>query len=150
MRRPDIVALCETKLHENSKFEISGYKTLKSNLKAGKEGILVAVRQGTFNSIELVYESELKNIATAEIQYPEESVQVVVVHGPQEDASIEEKEEFYNDLCAEAERCLAGGKRLIIAGDLNAKLNSENEKNSSGNGKRLKEMIDKYELSVKL
>ena len=44
MKQPDIVALCETKLHKNSTFDIDGYEVLKSNLKAGKEGLLVAVR----------------------------------------------------------------------------------------------------------
>ena len=148
MKLPDIVALCETKLHTNSKLEINGYQTLKSNLKAGKEGIIVAVRHGTFNSAEWVFESESKQIATAEIQYPEESIRVIVVHGPQEDASIEEKEDFFNDISAEVERCLSSGKRLMIMGDFNAKLDIIDEKKSSGNGKRMKKMIDKYELKV--
>ena len=79
MRKPDVVALCETKLHANSNLEIDNYKTVKSNLKAGKEGLLIAARKGTFDSIELVYESECKRIATAEIQYPEDVVRVIVV-----------------------------------------------------------------------
>ena len=90
MIKPDIVALCETKLHANSKLEFEGYETKKSNVKAGKEGILIAVREGTSQSFELVYENQLKNIVTAEIQYPEETVRVIVAHGPQEDAKLEE------------------------------------------------------------
>ena len=148
MRQPDIVALCETKLHANSKFEIDGYKTVKSNLKAGKEGILVAAKNGSFNSIELVYESEMKNIATADIQYPQDTVHVIVVHGPQEGANQDEIDEFYVDLHAEVERGLEGGKRIIITGDLNARLEHDDQIVPTGNGKRLSELIRKYELKV--
>jgi hypothetical protein len=65
-----LTALCETKLHAKSTFDIEGYEVLKSNLKAGKEGILVAAKQGTFQTMELIFESESKQIATVEITYP--------------------------------------------------------------------------------
>ena len=148
MVKPEVIALCETKLHANSKLEIPDYKTFKSSLKAGKEGILIAARKGTFTSIELIFESESKNIATAEIEYPEDTVRVVGAHGPQEDASQEDKDDFYNDLAGEVERCLAAKKRLIIAGDLNARLDPSNPNEIKGNGKRLMEVVDKYELKV--
>ena len=148
IEKPDILALCETKLHANSKLEFEGYEARKSNLRAGKEGILVAAKQGTFTSIELIYESELKNIATFHIEYPYESVHIVVAHGPQEDANTEEKDDFQHDLSAETERCLANGRKLIIIGDLNAKIDEGDEKKCSGNGKRIREMVDKYDLSI--
>ena len=146
IRKPDVIALCETKLHANSNFEINDYKTLKSNLKAGKEGIIIAARKGTFNSCEMVFESECKRIATAEIQYPEDVVRVIVVHGPQEDEIPEDKDDFYHDLSAEVERYLAGDNRLILTGDLNARMGKESAE--SGNGKRLKELVDLYDLKV--
>ena len=122
MKKPDIVALCETKLHRNSKFDIKGYKVLKSNLKAGKEGILIAAKEGTYDTMELVYEAESRNIATVEIEYPKDTVRIIVAHRPQETANIEEKEDFFNDLSAEVERCMASQCRTIIAGDLNARV----------------------------
>ena len=150
MKRPDVVALCETKLHKNSKFDIKGYKVLKSNLKAGKEGILVAAKEGTFDTMELVYEAELKNIATVEIQYPKDTVRIIVAHGPQETVNLEEKEDFFSDLSAEVERCLASQCRTVIAGDLNARVEYQEGQfqESKGNGKWVKEIIDKYELDV--
>ena len=36
MKKPDLVALCETKLPKNSSFDIKGYEVLKSSLKLGK------------------------------------------------------------------------------------------------------------------
>ena len=150
MKKPDLVALCETKLHKNSKFEINGYENRKVNLKAGKEGILIAAKEGTFNSMELVYEAESKQIATVEIEYPKDTLRLIVAHGPQESANQEEKEEFYNDLAAEVERSIACQCRTIIAGDLNAKVEHQNGEvmESKGNGIRVKEMIDKYELGL--
>lgn len=150
MKKPDLVALCETKLHLKSKFTIDGYEVLKSNLKLGKEGILVAAKIGTYNTMEMIYEADSRNIATVEIEYPKDTVRIIVVHGPQETADQEEKEEFYNDLSAEIERSLECDCRLIIAGDFNARVEHHDHQTteSKGNGKRVKDMIDKYELRL--
>ena len=150
MREPDLIALCETKLHTNSKFEIDGYKVLKSSLKAGKEGILVAAKKGTFNNIELIYEAVSKQIATVEIEYPNTILRLTVAHGPQEGADDEEKEEFYVDLTAEIQRGLENNCKVVLVGDLNARLAHEagKLKESHGNGRRLKDIIDKFELNV--
>ena len=36
MKKPDLVTICETKLHKNSKFDLEGYEVKKYNLKAGR------------------------------------------------------------------------------------------------------------------
>ena len=150
MRSPDVVALCETKLHAKSKYEIKGYEVVKSNLKAGKEGILVAVKNGTFNTIEKVYETESRQIATFEIVYPKEKLRITVVHGPKEDSSCDEKDDFYIDLKAEIQRSLDSQCRTVIVGDFNGKLEHNDSKiiDSKGNGKRIKEIVENYELNV--
>ena len=148
IRKPDLVALCETKLHAKSTFDIEGYEVLKSNLKAGKEGILLAAKRGTFQTTEIIFESESKQIATFEVTYPEESLRVIVVHGPQEDSSNDEKEEFYIDLQAEIQRSIESESLMVIVGDFNAKLLDEDGeiKECKGNAKKLKEVMTKYEL----
>ena len=150
MRKPDLIALCETKLHVNSTFEIKGYKVVKSNLKAGKEGILVAAKEGTYNKIELIYEADSKQLATVEINYPNNNIRLTVVHGPQEDADIEEREEFYVDLHAELQRGLESQCQVLLVGDFNARLVHEEGQlqESQGNGKRLKEVVEKFNLNV--
>ena len=150
MQKPDVLAMCETKLHANSTFDIAGYKVLKSNLKAGKEGILVAAKKGTFNSMEMVFEAESKQIATVEIGYPQENLRVTVVHGPQEKAGDDEKEEFFVDLHAEVQRSLDSNCKTMVLGDFNARLEHHEGKilTCKGNGERLKEMVEKYELKV--
>jgi hypothetical protein len=46
---PDIIALCETKKGQLSKkTALPQYEVIESNLKAAKEGLLVAVRKGSF------------------------------------------------------------------------------------------------------
>ena len=94
---------------------MKGYEVRKSNLKAGKEGILVAVKEGTFCRIEKTYESDERNIATFEVLYPKDTVRIIVVHGPQEEAHQENRDEFFENLMAEVERCIAAGHRLIIS-----------------------------------
>ena len=100
--------------------------------------------------MDLVYESEERNIATAEIAYPNETVSVIVAHGPQEDDQQELREDFFEDLQAEVERSLSNGNRLIITGDLNARLEHADGQllEGKGNGKLLKEMVEKYDLKV--
>ena len=150
MNQPDIVAICETKLHKNSQYDISGYKVIKSNLKAGKEGILVAVKEGTYQTAEKIFESERRNLATIEITYPEDTMRVIVVHGPQEDAPHDEKDEFFVDLKAEVECCASSNSRMLIAGDFNARLEISGNKveGVSSNGKQLMEVVEVYDLVI--
>lgn len=150
MRQPDLVTLCETKLHKNSTFNITGYEVIKSSLKAGKEGIIVAAKLGTFNTIQWIFESDRRNIATAEITYPEDTLRVIVVHGPQEDALQEEREDFFNDLKAEVERCVSSSSRLLLTGDFNARIDKSSGElqSTKTNGRVLKEIVDAYNLTV--
>ena len=150
MEKPDLVALCETKLHLNSTFTIDGYETIKSNLKTGKEGILIAAKIGTFSSLDMIYQAENRNIMSVEVVYPKDSVNLVVVHGPQEGDPREVKENFYNNIKVEIERCISNNNRLIIAGDLNAKmdLNGNKIEANSGNAMLLKTIIEMYNLQV--
>ena len=123
---------------------------LKSNLKAGKEGILVAAKNGTYNKMELIYEADSKQMATFEIGYPNNNVRLTVAHGPQEDADIEEREEFYVDLHAELQRGLESKCQVLLVGDFNARLVhvAGHLQECHGNGNRLKEVVDKFELNV--
>ena len=68
---PDIIALCETKkANRIKKNELNQYNVIESNLKAGKEGLLLGVKNGSFKSIREVTDTELKNILTVRIEYP--------------------------------------------------------------------------------
>ena len=75
---------------------------------------------------------------------------IVLVYGPQEKDTEENREAFYEDLSVEIERCLLSGDSLLLAGDFNAKLGSEiincDTHTMSRNDKLLYDLVQKYIL----
>ena len=150
---PDVIALCETKVSAKSNPKLNGYEPIVSNCKTGKEGFLVAIKEGTFMNAEKISESKEKNIVTVQVVYPECTMRFIVAHGPQENDEIDAKNEFYESLMVEIERGQASDDNVILLGDMNAKIQSneadtEAIKDISANGKFLKELVDKYQLEV--
>ena len=150
---PDIIALCETKKAGCiKKQELSSYKVIEKNLKPGKEGILIGVRKGTYNNVQEISDTELKNIMTLKIVYPTFNLRVVVVHAPQETDKVEARQEFFEELFVQVERGLTSGDELIILGDLNGRIACEMGKyvpeNDSPNGKQVCELVNKHGLKV--
>ena len=149
---PDIITLCETKRGENirvKKDEIPGYDVVEKNEKNGKEGLLIAVRKGTYSSMSEVSETEMKNIMTVQIKFPNLTMRVILVHAPQETVKYDQRLDFFNEVAEQIERCITSGDILVVVGDMNARI----EKSSgitamSSNGKLLKTIIDDNELRV--
>ena len=54
--QPDIIGLCETKLGKKEELTVDGYEGISSNYKKGQEGLYLAVKKGTYWSIEPVSE----------------------------------------------------------------------------------------------
>ncbi len=52
-----------------------------SNLKFGKEGLLLAAKNNTFNDLSIIYESEERNITTFQVIYPNSILRIIIVHG---------------------------------------------------------------------
>ena len=146
VKQPDIIALCETKLSNKSNITLDGYEVLMSNLKYGKEGILLAAKVGTFRSFEVIYQSENRNLASFELVYPEEIFRVIVAHAPQENVKQSVKTEFYEELETEIRRCYFGNIKFVIAGDLNAKITEKNNRND--NAKLFHQLIENQQLEV--
>ena len=147
---PDILALCETKVSATASIKLSGYETIVSNCKKGKEGLLLAIKEGTFLSAEKISESNEKNILTCKVVYPQCSMRFIIVHGPQETESNEAKSEFYESLMVEIEKGKASDDNVVILGDLNARIHKGvsgiEAVEKSSNGKLLKEVVEKYQL----
>ena len=150
---PDILALCETKKSARlSKDDLSSYEIIDKPEKVGKEGLMLCVRKGTYITIKDITDSELMNILTVKIVYPSVTVRIVVCHAPQETAPLEERQEFFEELSVQIERCLTSNDELIVMGDLNARI-EESEGgvfpvNESPNGKLLSELIQNHSLKV--
>ena len=133
---------------------MDGYETLFCNYKSGKEGLLIAVKEGTFTFAEKIYESEEKNILSVKVEYPNCSLRFILAHGPQETDNVDTRNQFFESLMVEVERGKASDDNVLLLGDMNAKIQS-NQSNTgddvedvSNNGTLLKELVEKYELDV--
>ena len=146
---PDIIALCETKRPTGSKKEIDGYAVRERNLKQGQEGFLVAVKEGSFKKMDDVTESELRNIMTVRIEFPEMTVRLIIVHAPQETEKLETRTDFFDEVATQIERGNTSSETVIVLGDFNAKINNEFSTSTvSSNGKLMLEMIDEYNMKI--
>ncbi len=153
--QPDIVALCETKkCGKINKDDLYGYQILESDLKRGKEGILIAVKDNIFKSIRDVSDvnNELKNIMVTKIEFPSVVLRVIIAHSPQEDDKQDMREEFTEELSVQIERGMSSGEKVIVLGDFNGRLASDGQTitggSSSPNGKALCEVVENYQLKV--
>ena len=63
---------------------MTDYEPIVCNYKVGKEGLMLAMKKGTFVSAEKISQSEEKNILTVQVVYPQCSMRFIVAHGPQE------------------------------------------------------------------
>ena len=93
-----------------------------------------------------------ENIMSVQITFTNQVIRLILAYGPQENASKDEKDKFYDDLNIEVERAKLCGEQILIVGDLNAKLGHPIIKNDvydiSMNGQLLKEVIGEHGLCV--
>ena len=149
---PDIVTLVETKVSKNKVFKEwePYYQCLRKNCTRGKGGIMCAFKKGTVKSVRNVTSVDDDRILTCRVEYDTRTVRVIAVYGPQETDESEVRNDFYVKLGVEVEKCYNAGEGVLIIGDLNAKLNTDEEKNvvhESGNGKLLSESVQDLGLS---
>ena len=122
-----------------------GYDILEKNVKQGKEGIMVAVKQGICQTVEEISDDSFDNIFTVRIRFRKENVRLVTIHAPQETDSLESRRTFYDELAVQAERAGSAGDKVVILGDFNARINPE-EETSSPNGKLLQNFLKENDL----
>jgi exonuclease III len=130
--------------------DIPGFDIIEKNTKIGQEGLLIAARQGTFTSIEEVKSDNFNNIFGARIKYINETVRLVVVHGPQESDSVETRTAFFEEIAVQVERCDMAGDQLILLGDFNARIEEQEDEvvALSPNGKLLREILAEHNLNA--
>ena len=66
--------------------------------------------------------TETENIMSVQITCTNQVIRLILAYGRQENASKDEKDKFYGDLNIEEERAKRCWERVLIVGDLNAKL----------------------------
>ena len=117
----DVIFLGETKVYSKTSVIIPGYQhypVTRSSRKGG--GLLIAVQHGLCSSV-LVDEGDNADFLTVKLLLPDNNVRLILVYGPQEDASEVEKSMFYDRVTYQIERAKLVGESVILIGDFNAK-----------------------------
>ena len=98
------------------------YPVTRSSRKGG--GLLIAVKHGLCSSV-LVDEGDNADFLTVKLLLPDNNVRLILVYGPQKDASEVEKSMFYDRVTYQIERAKLVGESVILIGDFNAKLGKD-------------------------
>ena len=123
--KPEVFAICETKLNNQSKLRhlFPDYELVTRTCKQGKGGLLIAVQRNVFMNVVGVTSSLSKNILVARLVVsPYFAVRLILVYGPQETESVEEREFFMMEVSIEIQKCVDNGDVPMVIGDFNAKV----------------------------
>ena len=100
----------------------------------------------------LVDEGDNADFLTVKLLLADNNVRLILVYGPQEDASDVEKSMFYDRVTYQIERAKLVGESVILIGDFIAKLEKDLIKNNihdmSKNGKLLYQLYTNAELEL--
>ena len=117
-------------------------------------GLFISIAKSAGGQPLDVSKTENENLMLVQIACTNQVIRLILAYGPQENASKDEKDKFYDDLNIEVERAKLCGEQVLIVGDLNAKLGHPFIKNDvyniSTNGQLLKGVIDEHGLCGKL
>ena len=150
---PEIIVIVETKAAQQNtlKHDFKNYELVTKQVKKGKGGILCGVKKniGTLSVLEVTTVKN-DNILSVKVSFPEISMRVVVAYGPQENDSVENKEDFFKDLSIEVEASIVNGDMLMLVGDLNSRIELVDGKVRavSRNGKYLQDLVTNCDLNV--
>ena len=149
--KPHIVLLCETKLSEKRKFNIECYGSFQKNKNIHSGGLYLSIAKSAGGQPLDVSKTENENIISVQITCINQVIRLILAYGPQENASKDEKDKFYDDLSTEVERAKLCREQILIVRDLNAKLGYpiiKNDVYDIGTNGQLLKVIDEHELCV--
>ena len=91
-----------------------------------------------------------KNILAVQVKYPNMTMRVIVAHSAQETNKQEVRQRFFYSLKLEVERGHLNDDAVIIMGDMNGRIEIQNEEivSTSPNGMLLREVILENNLKV--
>ena len=77
-------------------------------------------------------------------------MRIILGYAPQENETTEVREQFFTELEIEVNECKAASDLPIIMGDMNAKIEYQDEKTfgKSSNGKMLLELVENQEIEI--
>ena len=143
---PDVITINETKTKNAGKikdfFKERGYETLIRP--AG--GIVVAAR----SKLKIINVTTSPNPSIIAGLIPGLNIRIITAYGPQENTPKEDRQDFFDELSTEIQKCEYADNNPIIVGDLNAKIKAKEERVEaiSPNGEMLVEVIKNHALEV--
>ena len=146
--RPTVVALVETLLEENEKLIMEGYTIIeRTNFDTNNRGIVIAVKNELLNiTKEGGSYNEVGEQAWVDIDNRKVKLSIGVVYAPQESkTSKQELGNFYKEIQRRIKMAKEQGRKIIIAGDMNAKVGEEIENNKpkvTKGGKLLMRLVE--------
>ena len=136
----------------NAAIRIRGFQSFSAvRQKNGGGGLYIGIRHGLCESV-MTDSGRNAEFITMRINCRDRGLRVILVYGPQEYDSEENRNDFYDSISVETERCYLNGDSFILAGDFNAKLGSDIIKYDihpkSQNGGQLYRLILKHNLCL--
>ena len=154
----DIIALTETKRKGKGTEERNQYIYIYSGVpkeERASSGVILAIKKQFKKQIKS-WEQINSRILQLEIEIKGHNLIIIAVYSPNDDASDDKKQDFYDELTTLLEK-VTDRKEVIILGDLNGRVGSRindpvvgqyGENAVNNNGERLIEMCHQYALKV--
>ena len=153
--QPALVCICETKVGNSklidNKMEGAGYKAITRPIKDGQGGLMLASKIDTVGKLLDVTSTPLKNILVGRLAIRGGNLRIIAGYAPQETDNPETREEFFEELSMEIQSGYQAMDSVLVLGDLNAKLEMDENDNvnpESKNGKLLCELVEEQKLNV--
>ena len=148
LNKPDVIVLCEIRTVSapmiRKYFKELGYDTILKKA----SGIIIAAKF----KLNMICATKTVHdyIIAGCVKVGKSEVTIVAVYGPQESEKADLRAEFYEEMGIEVQACIDRGSHLVLVGDFNAKIISDNSVVSgvSPSGSLLKELVMQHSLDV--
>ena len=126
LRNKELILLTETIVYAESAINIKGLQTFSAVRDKNKGGgLCVGIRHSLYQSV-MVDSGDNAQFITIHLNGTNKtySTRLILPYGPQENEPDDVKDLFYQNLSLQIEKALIGGSNVILADDINAKLDS--------------------------
>ena len=122
----DILGITETKKKGQGVEDLGSHKLIYSGVigERARAGVALLVRNEVFEKLDFNVISE--RLLESNSEFEHKHIKIIVAYGPNEDASKEDKETFYNDLQQVVDN-KRPNQEIMILGDLNARVGNKPE-----------------------
>ena len=152
--KPTIILLTETHLQKEENIFSSNknsymqqnYEFIRNDRETKGGGVLIAIRKELWNcTLEVERQNEIEESLWVKLDNRRTAIRIGVIYAPQENKTkIENLTKMYDNVNQQISVAQQNGENLLIVGDFNAKIGSDESKG----GKLLKKLANKNDLCV--